>query len=93
MKNQKQKRVFSGIQPTDDIHIGNYLGAIQNWVSLLDKHECIYCIVDYHAMTIDYKTESMASNIRNALLDSISLGLDPEKCILSFNPMCLRSPN
>ncbi len=82
MKNQKQKRVFSGIQPTGDIHIGNYLGAIQNWVSLLDKHECIYCIVDYHAMTIDYKTESMASNIRNALLDSISLGLDPEKCIL-----------
>jgi tryptophanyl-tRNA synthetase len=82
MDKQTKKRVFSGIQPTGDIHIGNYLGAIQNWVSLLDRYECIYCIVDYHAMTIAYEVEQMARNIRNALLDSISLGLDPEKCIL-----------
>jgi len=78
----KTHRVFSGIQPSGEIHLGNYLGAIQNWVSLIDKNECLYCVVDYHAMTIEYKIETMPVFINNAILDSIALGLDPDKCTL-----------
>ncbi len=48
-------RIFSGIQPTGDIHIGNYVGAIRNWVQLADRYECIFCVVDYHAITVDYE--------------------------------------
>ena len=48
-------RVFSGIQPTGQLHIGNYLGAIQQWLKLQEKEECIFCIVDLHAITIPYK--------------------------------------
>ena len=48
------KRVFSGLQPTGNIHLGNYLGALRNWVTLQDDHDAIYCVVDLHAMTVDY---------------------------------------
>ncbi len=48
------KRVFSGIRPTGDIHIGNYLGAIKQWVELQNKEDCIFCIVDWHAITTPY---------------------------------------
>ena len=48
------RRVFSGIQPTGDIHIGNYVGAIRQWVSLMEEYECIYGVVDYHAITVEY---------------------------------------
>lgn len=79
---KQQQSVFSGIQPTGDIHIGNYLGAIKNWVSLLDEYECIFCIVDYHAMTIEYDKARMQDNIRSAVLDNVACGLDPEKCTI-----------
>jgi tryptophanyl-tRNA synthetase len=76
------KRIFSGIQPTGEIHIGNYLGAIQNWVSLIDDYDCIYCIVDYHAITIDFDPHMMQSRIMETAIINISCGLDPDRCSL-----------
>ena len=52
-------RIFSGIQPSGELHIGNYLGAVQNWVKLQEAHECFFCIVDYHAITQDYDAGSL----------------------------------
>ena len=49
-----KERVFSGVQPSGEIHVGNYIGAIQNWVGLMETHDCIFCIVDYQAMTARY---------------------------------------
>lgn len=76
------KRIFSGIQPSGEIHIGNYLGAIQNWVELLDSYDAIFCIVDYHAITVEYDVGQMQRSIRQALIVNIACGLDPEKCTL-----------
>lgn len=82
-KNEAGKqRTFSGIQPTGEIHIGNYLGAISNWVKFLDSHECVFCIVDHHATTIDYSVEEMPRRIFNAAVTNIAAGLDPDRCIL-----------
>jgi tryptophanyl-tRNA synthetase len=76
------KRVFSGIQPTGEIHIGNYLGAIKNWVNLIDDYDCIYCIVDYHAMTIPYEAEEMPKRVMDTALVNVACGLDPDRCTL-----------
>jgi tryptophanyl-tRNA synthetase len=59
-----QGRIFSGIQPTHGIQLGNYLGAIRNWVRLQDSFECIYCIVDQHALTTVHNAEEMRRNTR-----------------------------
>lgn len=75
-------KIFSGIQPTGQLHLGNYLGAIKNWVDLQEKYDCIYCVVDYHAMTIPYQPEEMQNNILNAAADLIAAGIDPEKSII-----------
>jgi tryptophanyl-tRNA synthetase len=77
-----RKRLLSGIQPTGEIHIGNYLGAIKNWVALMESHESLFCIVDYHALTVEYDVEQFASRIRDAFAVNIACGLDPEKCIV-----------
>lgn len=76
------QRVLSGIQPTGELHIGNYLGAIKNWVSLIDKYECFFCIVDYHAITIKYDVSLMQKYIHNAAVEYIASGLDPNKCTI-----------
>jgi len=76
------KRSFSGIQPTGDLHIGNYLGAIKTWVEMLDKYECFFCIVDLHALTIKYDTAEMARRTLDAVAVNIACGLDPEKCTI-----------
>lgn len=73
------KVVFSGIQPTGEIHIGNYVGAIRNWVELQDKYDCLFCVVDYHAITVPYEAEQMASRTLEAVATNIAAGLDPEK--------------
>lgn len=75
-------RVFSGARPTGRQHIGNYLGAIQNYVKLQEDHECIYCIVDVHALTTLEGTDKLQENIREMMLDWLAAGLDPEKSIL-----------
>lgn len=75
-------RVFSGARPTGKQHIGNYLGAIQNYVKLQDEYECIYCIVDIHALTTLDDLDQLQPNIREMMLDWLAAGLDPEKSIL-----------
>ena len=81
-KERSLKRSFSGIQPTGYLHIGNYLGAIKTWVEMLDDYECIFSIVDLHALTIRYDTAQMASRTLDAAAVNMACGLDPEKCIL-----------
>lgn len=75
-----KKRLFSGIQPSGDVHLGNYLGAIRNWVNLIDSYDCFFCIVDYHAITVDYNPSEMQQRILNAAASNIGAGLDPERC-------------
>jgi tryptophanyl-tRNA synthetase len=77
-----KKRVFSGARPTGRQHLGNYLGAIQNYVSLQDEYDCVYCIVDIHALTTMEDTSSLRSNIREMTLDWLAAGLDPKKSII-----------
>lgn len=77
-----KKRLFSGIQPSGEVHIGNYLGAIKNWVGMIDRYDCIFCIVDYHAITVEYDPKEMQNRIINAAAVNIAAGLDPNKCIL-----------
>ncbi|MFS8641119.1 MAG: tryptophan--tRNA ligase [Symbiobacteriaceae bacterium] len=77
-----RKRVFSGIRPTGQIHLGNYLGAIKSWIELQDRYECIYAIVDYHGMTTPYRPEEMRVNVRDLLIDYLAAGVDPERSIL-----------
>jgi len=76
------KRVFSGIQPTGTLHIGNYLGAIRNWVDLQRDHDCIYCVVDYHAITIDIDPKELRAASRSMALDLLACGVDPAQSIL-----------
>ena len=75
-------RVFSGARPTGRQHIGNYLGAIQNYVKLQEEYDCIYCIVDIHALTTLEDTSKLQRNIYELILDWLAAGLDPEKSIL-----------
>jgi len=78
----KKGRIFSGARPTGRQHIGNYLGALQNWVRLQDEYDCIYCAVDIHALTSMSDTSQLQSNIHEMVLDWLAIGLDPKKCIL-----------
>ncbi|NLJ74450.1 MAG: tryptophan--tRNA ligase [Firmicutes bacterium] len=76
------KRVFSGIQPTGSIHVGNYLGAIRNWVQLQDEYECLFCMVDYHAITVNYDPDGLEQRVLDATATNIAAGLDPDKAII-----------
>ncbi len=72
-------RVLSGIQPTaDSFHIGNYLGALRNWVTLQESHECFYCIVDLHAITVDHDPATLHHRTRVGFAQLLALGIDPE---------------
>src|SRR5437773_1904373 len=75
-------RVFSGIQPSGELHIGNYLGAVQNWVKLQHEHDCLFCIVDLHAITQPYDVSSLAERTLEMAVGLFAAGLDPEKCIV-----------
>ena len=77
-----KERVFSGIQPTGDIHIGNYLGAVKKWVEISKTHDAIFCIVDDHAITIDYNPEDLRRRSFEAALTTMACGLDPDECTL-----------
>jgi tryptophanyl-tRNA synthetase len=77
-----KKRVFSGARPTGRQHIGNYVGAIQNYVALQDQYDCVYCIVDVHALTTLENTESLREDIHEMVLDWLAAGIDPEKSIV-----------
>jgi tryptophanyl-tRNA synthetase len=74
--------VFSGIQPTGELHLGNYLGAVRSWVEMQDHHRCFFCIVDLHAITQPYEPAEMPRRIREMALDLVACGLDPARCTL-----------
>jgi tryptophanyl-tRNA synthetase len=74
--------VFSGIQPTSGIHLGNYLGAIRHWVRLQDEFDCIYCIVDQHALTTVHDPAAMRANTREVAAALLACGIDPKRSIL-----------
>jgi tryptophanyl-tRNA synthetase len=75
-------RIFSGIRPTGDLHIGNYLGAIKQWIALQETNECIFCIVDLHAITTPYEPKDLQKNILDAASIYLAAGVNPEKSII-----------
>ena len=79
-----RKKFFSGIQPTGEIHIGNYLGAIQRWVELANstEYDGILCIVDYHAITVPYATEKMMAKVQEAAMMIMACGINPDNSLL-----------
>src|SRR5690606_20430198 len=84
MGTQNGKKVMlSGMRPTGKLHLGNYLGALENWVKLQDEYDCYYFIADWHALTTGYEdTSELKSNINSMVIDWLSAGLDPEKCTI-----------
>jgi tryptophanyl-tRNA synthetase len=77
-----KKRVFSGIQPTGSLMIGNYLGAMQNYVRLQDDYDCVYCIVDLHAITVQQDPKELNARIREVSGLLLAAGIDPKRSIL-----------
>jgi tryptophanyl-tRNA synthetase len=77
-----RQRTFSGIQPSGIVHLGNDLGAIQNYVRLQDEYDAIYCIVDYHALTSTHDPDALRGGVREMAASLLALGLDPERCTL-----------
>ena len=80
-------RIFSGIQPSGSLHIGNYLGAVKNWVELQHKYESFFCIVDYHAITVPYEPADLRARTADMALSLLAAGLDPAKCTLFVQSM------
>lgn len=76
-----EKRIFSGIQPSGRLHIGNYLGAIKNWIPLQDEYQCVWGIVDYHAITVPYEPKELEERVIDCAASYIAAGLDPQKSI------------
>lgn len=77
-------RIFSGVQPTGNLHLGNYLGAIRNWVALQNDYECLFCVVDLHAITMWQEPSALRANTREVTAGLLAAGLDPKKNII-FN--------
>jgi tryptophanyl-tRNA synthetase len=75
-------RIFSGIQPSGELHIGNWLGAVQNWVNLQQSYDCLYCIVDLHAITNKYEAATLAERTREMAVGLLAAGIDPERVTL-----------
>ncbi len=78
-----RKRVLSGMRPTGKLHLGNYVGALENWVRMQDEYQCFFCVVDWHALTTDYAdTSRVKENSLEVALDWLAAGLDPEKSVM-----------
>jgi tryptophanyl-tRNA synthetase len=75
-------RIFSGIQPSGELHIGNYLGAVKNWVALQREYESFFCIVDYHAITVPYEPDDLRRRTRDMAVSLLASGVDPAACTL-----------
>ena len=83
-KTKTKTRVFSGVQPTGNLHLGNYLGAITKFVALQEEHDCLYCVVDLHAITVFQDPDELTKNTREVTAAFIASGIDPERHIV-FN--------
>ena len=79
-----KQTIFSGMQATGNLTLGNYLGALTNWVSLADSYNCFYCVVDEHAITVRQNPAELRANARKVLMLYIAAGLDPEKCCIYY---------
>ncbi len=77
-----QKRVLSGMRPTGRLHIGHYVGALENWIDLQNKYECYFLIADYHVLTTNLDTKEIFNNTIQMLIDWLSAGLAPKKCLM-----------
>ena len=75
-------RIFSGIRPTGGLHIGNYLGAVKQWIELEEKNECVFCIVDWHAITTPYDSKELQKNILDTAAVYLAAGINPEKSVI-----------
>ena len=80
-------RIFSGIQPSGALHIGNYLGAVKNWVELQHRYQSFFCIVDYHAITVPYDPAELPGRTREMAISLLAAGLDPSKCTIFVQSM------
>jgi tryptophanyl-tRNA synthetase len=79
----RKKRVLSGMRSTGKLHLGNYVGALANWVKMQDENECYFCIADWHALTTDYAdTSQVKQNSMEVLLDWLAAGLDPARSVM-----------
>lgn len=85
---EKKKRIFSGIQPSGELTLGSYMGAIKNWVDLQDDYDCLYCIVDMHAITVRQDPATLRRRSVNQLAQYIACGLDPQKNIMFYPEPC-----
>ena len=90
-KSSSRPRVLSGMRPTGKLHLGNYMGALANWVKLQDKYECYFFIADWHALTTDYAdTSQIAANTLDVALDFLAAGLDPAKSVIFLQSKVLQ---
>ena len=81
MTSEARPRVLSGIQPTaDSFHLGNYLGAVRQWVAMQDDHDAFYFVPDLHALTVEHDPKTLAARTRNGVAQLLALGLDPARC-------------
>ena len=82
MTSMSKKIIFSGIQPSGELSIGNYIGSLRNWVKLQDEYDCVYCVVNEHAITVRQDPEQLAKRSFDVLSIFMAAGIDPEKCVL-----------
>ena len=82
------KRVFSGVQPTGNLHLGNYLGALKRFVAMQDDYDCVYCIVDLHALTMPWDPDQLREATREVAAGFMASGLDPARCIVFNQSQC-----
>jgi len=82
-----KKRVYSGIRATGRLHLGNYFGAVKGMLTLQNKYDCIFSVVDSHTITVPYDPKTLKQSVRNIILDYLAAGLDPQKCALEIQSM------
>ena len=81
-------RIFSGVQPTNNLHLGNYLGAVRNWVRMQKDFDCIFCVVDLHAITLWQDPAALRQNTREVAAAYIAAGIDPKSSIIFAQSQC-----
>ena len=77
-----KKKVYSGIRATGRLHLGNYFGAVKGMLALQEEYDCVFSVVDLHAITTPYEPETLKQSVRDVYMDYLAAGLDPEKCLL-----------
>ena len=92
MDNNKEI-VLSGIRSTGNLHLGNYFGALRNFVKMQDDYDCRFFIADLHALTTNPDPDELHANVKNIVTEYLAAGIDPERQQYSFNRMCRRYPN